>query len=117
MKFCFISSHAPYGSTLARDGIESLLVAASYDMNATVLFMGDGVLQLVAEQEPGELPQKNTGAMLQALEMYGIENILVCREDMLVFGLQAEQLLLKAKQVSRSDIPGIIREQDRVLNF
>ncbi len=117
MKIAIISSRAPYGSTLARDALETLLVAASYDLETTILFMGDGVFQLLNNQSPGTILQKNIGAMLQALEMYGVENILVCQEDLQERGLAGSQLLASCHPVSRSKIPGILRDQERVLNF
>ena len=55
--------------------------------------------------------------MLQALEMYGIENVLVCQEDLLERGLKKEDLLLTPQLIERSDVPHILREQDRVLTF
>ncbi|WP_281648620.1 sulfurtransferase complex subunit TusC [Parendozoicomonas sp. Alg238-R29] len=116
-KVCIISTHAPYGSPSVKDGIDTLLVAASYGMDASLLAMGEGVLQLLKHQTPDTLPQKNTGAMLQALEIYGIESVYVCHEDLEERGLTEDDLLLSPQLIQRNQIPQLLKEQDRILNF
>lgn len=116
-KVCIVSSHAPYGSIAVRDGLESLLVAASFDMDATLLTLGDGVLQLLEGQNPDALPQKNTGSLLQALDIYGVENIYACQEDLDERGLTQGDLLLTPHIISRSQVPTLLQEQDSILNI
>ncbi len=114
---CIISSHAPYGSTLVRDGIETLLVAASYDFEAALLVLGEGVLQLLESQSPDALPQKNTASMAQALELYGVEKIYVCREDLVTFGLDERDLLLSVQLINHADVADLLQNYDHVLSF
>ncbi len=117
MKICFIATHSPYGSTLARDAIESLLVAATFDQEGSLLAMGDGVYQLLDNQQPDSLPQKNTSSMIQALEMYGVEDIYVCHEDLEERGLTVQDLVTPVRTVERGALPSLLKEQDRILNF
>ena len=42
--------HSPYGSSLARASIDVALAAAAFDQAVSLLFVGDGVLQLLPEQ-------------------------------------------------------------------
>ncbi|MTI12340.1 sulfurtransferase complex subunit TusC [Sansalvadorimonas verongulae] len=116
-KICIVSSHSPYSSTSVRDGIESLLVAASFDMDASLLVLGDGILQLLNKQAPESLPQKNTGSLLQALEIYGVESIYVCEQDLVDRGLTQDDLILTPTIISRSQVPSLLQEQDSILNF
>ncbi|MCV6605105.1 MAG: DsrE family protein, partial [Porticoccaceae bacterium] len=65
----FILRSAPYGSSLAREGLEAVLAAASLGQNVSVLFMDDGILQLTRHQQPGQIGQKNNASMAAALPM------------------------------------------------
>ncbi|GAA4648170.1 sulfurtransferase complex subunit TusC [Kistimonas scapharcae] len=116
-KICIISTRPPYGSTAAKDALDTALVSASYDMDTSLLFLGDGIYQLIKGQQPEGLPQKNPGAMLQALEMYGIENVLLCREDMYDRGLQESDLTIPVQLLTRKEIGTWLTQQDRVFNF
>ena len=117
MKICIISTHAPYGTSLSRDAIETLLVTASYGFDATLLVMGDGVLQLLADQDPTAIAQKSTASLLQAAKMYGVERLLVCREDLHERGLSQEDLIDSLQFVAREQIASLVREHHRVLAF
>ncbi|CAM3650132.1 sulfurtransferase complex subunit TusC [Parendozoicomonas haliclonae] len=114
---CILSSHTPYGSTLVRDGIETLLVAASYDLDTALVALGPGILQLLKEQAPDALPGKNTSSMLMALELYGVESVYVCQEDLHEYGLTCEDLLIETKAIARSELAGLLSSFDHVLNF
>ncbi len=116
-KICIISTRPPYGSTAAKDALDTALVSASYDQDTSLLFLGDGIYQLIKGQQPEALPQKNPGAMLQALEMYGIENVLVCHEDMLERSLQESDLTIPVHLLARKEIGRWLAQQDRVFNF
>ncbi len=49
-KLLFISRHAPYGSSLARDALDAVLASSAYDQQLSLLFMDDGVFQLLKNQ-------------------------------------------------------------------
>lgn len=92
----FILRSAPYGTTLAREGLEAALAAAALGQKVSVLFMDDGVFQLLKDQQPGHIGQKNSGAMVAALPMYDIEHCF------------AEHSSLTARHLNPSEIdPGI----------
>ena len=116
-KICIISSHSPYGTTHVRDGIETLLVSASYDLAASLLVLGEGVLQLIDQQNPDVLPQKNCAAMLQAAELYGVEAIYACQEDLDQYGLTEADLQPRPTIVVRNEVPAMLQTFDHILNF
>ncbi len=116
-KICIISTRPPYGSTSAKDALDTALVSASYDQDTSLVFLGDGIYQLMKGQQPEGLPQKNSGAMLQALEIYGIEQVLLCSEDMVERGLQEKDLIISVQLLNRMAIAEWLADQDRVFNF
>lgn len=116
-RICIVSTRPPYGSTAARDALDTALVSASYGQETSLLFLGDGIYQLIKEQQPEGLPQKNPGAMLQALAVYGIEDVRLCRDDMTDRGLQESDLAIPVRLLERNTVGNWLARQDRVFNF
>lgn len=116
-RICIISSHGPYGSTHVRDGIETLLVSASYDFKSSLLVLGEGILQLMKSQAAQTLPQKDTAAMIQAAELYDVDSIYACQEDLDQFGLSTDDLVLNTTVIARTEVSHLLQNFDRILNF
>jgi tRNA 2-thiouridine synthesizing protein C len=76
-KILFISRHPPYSSSTAREALDALLAASAYDQDLSLLFMDDGVFQLLKEQDSSMLEQKNIAAILPVLSVYDIDNIYI----------------------------------------
>ncbi|MCY4473325.1 MAG: sulfurtransferase complex subunit TusC [Kistimonas sp.] len=116
-KFCVISTRAPYASTAVRDALETLLAAASCDLQGTLLALGDGVFQLLANQNPENVAQKNTGAMLGLLPLYGIDRVYACEEDIKERGLDGCPMAGQIQRIPRKEIAQLLAQQHWVLNF
>ncbi|UTW45835.1 sulfurtransferase complex subunit TusC [bacterium SCSIO 12696] len=87
----FVFRCPPYGSSLAREGLEAALATASLGQTVSVLFMDDGVWQLV-QQQATVIEQKNISAMASALPLYGVEQCFVDKQSLTVRQLDAETI-------------------------
>lgn len=112
-----IQRTAPYGSSLAREGIDYVLTSAAYDQNISLLFLGDGVFQLLAEQDSKNIQLKNQLSALEVLPLYDIENLYITEEDLSERHLNKKQLGLNVNIISRSDVHALIAQQDHVVGF
>lgn len=113
-----ICSHAPYGSILAKEGLDAILAAGVYEQNLSVLFIDDGVFQLLPHQNPSQIQQKNLGSALTALPLFGIETIYIEQESLDERGLKVTDLLLdEAIVLLRQDIAALLEQQHQVFNF
>lgn len=74
-KILFVMRQSPYGSNLAREALEAVLAAGSFEQQVSVLFMDDGVLQLLGDRQTGQTGRKNHCAMLQALPLYEVDQL------------------------------------------
>ncbi|KUJ84674.1 sulfurtransferase complex subunit TusC [Microbulbifer flavimaris] len=109
---------APYGSALAREGLEAVLAAAAMDQAPDVLFLGDGVFQLTADQAPQEIGQKSLYRNLQALPMFGVERIYVCRQSLADRGISTESIAVPGIEVELVTDPGaLLARYQHVLSF
>lgn len=112
-----IQRTAPYGSSLAREGIDYVLTSAAYDQNISLLFLGDGVFQLLGKQDSKSIQLKNQLSALEVLPLYDIENLYLTEEDLAERNLSKEQLGLSVNIISRNDVHALIAKQDHVVGF
>jgi tRNA 2-thiouridine synthesizing protein C len=117
-KLLFVTRHAPYGTASARDALDAVLTAAAYEQDISLLFMDDGVFQLLRQQEPQGLEQKNFAATLPVLPLYEVENIYVHLESMEKRAITPADLVLDNVQLIDSSAVGeLFNQQDQLLSF
>lgn len=108
---------APYGSSLAREGLDFVLTSAAYDQNISILFLSDGILQLSVNQNSKAIGLKNHKGALDVLPLYDIENLYAIEEDILERGIKPEQLIDGIKIISRSKGKALISKHNKVIGF
>ena len=117
-KLLFISRHAPYGSSLAKDALDAILAASAYDQQLSLLFMDDGVFQLMANQDTNEIQQKCFSAILPVLPLYEINSIYVHYESLIKRQITINELVLDGVQIIDSTaISNLLAQQDHLLSF
>ena len=112
-----ILSQSPYNGSLAREAIDYCLAAAAFEQHIQLLFIGDGVLQLLTEQRPESISQKNVAKTLSALPIYGIDKLFVDQEALDRYGLSDEQLCLPISKVTPSQMADMLANATHTLNF
>ena len=122
MSFCkkilVVSRQAPYGTGVAREALDAALAAAIYEQDLSLLFMDDGVFQLLKGQDSGDISQKRISANLQALPLYGVEKIFVHSESLEMRKITTDELVLDDLQLlSSSEIGQLMSEHDQILSF
>ena len=61
-----VSRQAPWAGPAAREALDIALAGGAFDLPIGLLFLDDGVFQLVAGQQPQRIEPKDLGAHLQA---------------------------------------------------
>jgi tRNA 2-thiouridine synthesizing protein C len=111
----FIFTQAPHNNPQAREGVESLLASAAFDQQPAVLFMGQGVLQLVPQgEQPGA---KNLNKMLQALELYGVEHIYICRDSLATYALTPDLLTPSGQLIGQDECCQVMQQSQWAVRF
>jgi len=117
-KILLISRQAPYGKSTAREAIDIALAASVYDQDIGILFMDDGVFQLLKNQQSQLIDQKNIGAILPALDLYGIEKVYVHQESLDARAIKLDELVFDDLQLlNNKDVGNLLGEQDQLLSF
>lgn len=113
----YLFRSAPHGNNAAREGIDALLAASAYCENIHVFFIGDGVLQLLAGQNPQGILSKHYAPMFKLFELYDVEHIFVCQASLEERGVSQAELLIDAEYLSREQITQYLSGAGKVLTF
>jgi tRNA 2-thiouridine synthesizing protein C len=72
--------------------LDIVLAGGAFDLPIGLLFLDDGVFQLAAGQNAKALQQKDLSANLQALPMFGVEELFACTDSAAARGLSTLSL-------------------------
>ncbi|MDE0273554.1 MAG: sulfurtransferase complex subunit TusC [Gammaproteobacteria bacterium] len=113
-RILFLLNRAPYGSSYALEAIEAILVAGVFDQEVSVLFKGDGLYQLLDEQDGGAVGGRTVGKMLGAVPEYGVTDLFACRHSAERLGLGDANLCLPVTWLDYAEQRRLINHQDIV---
>ena len=116
-RFLLVCRRPPYGSSLPREALDVALAAAAFDQDVALLFLGDGVWQLLRSQHADAIGQKPLDQQLSVLPLYDINNVYADAEALLERHLQPADLALPAQLLSVTEITALLGEHDVVLGF
>ncbi|MCL6556057.1 MAG: sulfurtransferase complex subunit TusC [Burkholderiales bacterium] len=116
-KFMFVNRKAPYGTIYALEGLEVVLISAAFDQDVSLVFLDDGVYQIVKGQHTKAIDVKNFSPTYRALEGYDIEKLYVLKESLEERGLTVDDLLVDVEVLDAAGMARLMAEQDVVLSF
>ena len=116
-KFMFVNRKAPFGTIYALESLEVVLIAATFDQDVSLVFLDDGVYELVKGQDTAGIGIKNHSKTYRALDGYDVEKLYVERESMQARGLSEAELLVDVKVLSSAEMAALMAEQDVVYSF
>ncbi|MGL4272637.1 MAG: sulfurtransferase complex subunit TusC [Pseudomonas paracarnis] len=82
-----ISRQAPWSGPSAREALDIVLAGGAFDLPIGLLFLDDGVFQLAPNQAAKAVQQKDLSANLQALGLFGIDDVFACSHSLTARGL------------------------------
>jgi tRNA 2-thiouridine synthesizing protein C len=109
--------HSPYGSSMGKVSVDTVLATAAFDCQPTVLYMGEGVLQLKPEQNAEAINQKTIGKQLASFPMYDVEQIYVEAEAAARYGLDLENAPVTSKAVNSDEIYALLNTSQHILSL
>ncbi|OPK09895.1 MULTISPECIES: sulfurtransferase complex subunit TusC [Pseudomonas] len=113
-----ISRQSPWSGPSAREALDIVLAGGAFDLPIGLLFLDDGVFQLAANQDARALQQKDLSANLQALPMFGVEDLFVCGDSAAERGLDPRALSLEEAQVlTAGEISALIDRYHQVITL
>ncbi|WP_227551217.1 sulfurtransferase complex subunit TusC [Kangiella sp. HZ709] len=109
---CFIFNKPPYGQESGKELLDICLMCSAFEMPITVIFQGDGVLQLIENQQPDILNIKNYSKTFKALKLYGVETVLIDAAGLEKHQLVTENILNIGEIANSKIIQNVIQNTD-----
>ena len=116
-KFMFVNRKAPYGTVYALEALEVVLISAAFDQDVSMVFIDDGVYELVKGQQTKAIDMKNFSPAYRALEGYDIEKLYVDEESLKARGLTTKRLLVPVEVLNSEQLAELMDQQDVVISF
>ncbi|WP_367679865.1 sulfurtransferase complex subunit TusC [Buchnera aphidicola] len=114
----FVFSNAPHGDHCSREGLDYVLASSLFFQKIGLFFIGDGVFQILKNQQPKKIFSKNYISAFCILPTYNFSNFFVCSNSLLERGLTKEfNFLLKVCLLNKNHIREEINKFSIVLNF
>lgn len=110
-----INRQAPWSGPGAREALDIALAGGAFDLPIGMLFLDDGVFQLATAQQPLNLEQKDLSANLQALPMFGVEELFAAQRSLDERAIT--ELSLPAECIDDRQISALIDRFDQVITL
>ncbi|OAE13246.1 sulfurtransferase [Pseudomonas simiae] len=109
-----ISRQPPWSGPSARESLDIVLAGGAFDLPIGLLFMDDGVFQLAPHQDAKAVQQKDLSANLQALGLFGIDDVFACSHSLAERGLAPPT---SAQALGSEQISQLIDRYDQVITL
>ena len=115
-KVLIVNRRPPHGTLAIKDGIDLALISSAFGQSLSVLFLEDGVYQLLKNQRPEGIGAKDHASTLAVFEIYEVSNVFVDDAALQERALSEADLSIQATRLSLSDISQLMEDQDIILN-
>jgi tRNA 2-thiouridine synthesizing protein C len=92
-KFMYLNRRAPFGTIYAWESLEVILIGAAFDQEVSLMFVDDGVYQLVKGSNTSESDMKNFTPTYRTLGDYGVRHMYVDKASLEARGLTQDDLI------------------------
>ncbi|WP_261816521.1 sulfurtransferase complex subunit TusC [Vibrio gallicus] len=116
-KLGFIFSAAPHSTAQGREGLDAILATSALSEDISVIFVGEGVLQLLKRQQPQAILSRDYIAAFRLLELYDVEDIFICETSLSKYGVVKKDLILDGELLTPSQVAQKMSECIQILRF
>ena len=114
-KIMHVLRQAPHGTIYTYEGLEMILIMATYDQDISVVFIGDGVSALKKGQETSAIGIKGFAKTFMALDGYDVEKLYVDQLSLEERGLTEDDLVVAVEVLNSEEIGCLMKDQDVII--
>jgi tRNA 2-thiouridine synthesizing protein C len=112
-----INQSAPYGTSHASESLDLAMIAGTFGQEISLFFIGDGVFQLLREQNPEIKGVKNLSKVMKSLVFFEVDKLYVCEHSMHERGLTQDNLCVSAVPLTQTTISEHLSSHSRIMVF
>lgn len=112
-----VISQTALTGTSFKESIDLALVCAAFDQTVNLIFVNNGVYNMMQKQNFQTLGDKNQLDILKALEFYDIDNIYVEKESLERRNITTENMINGCQTVTSAEIREFHVQSNHVVNI
>ncbi|GLX80410.1 protein TusC [Thalassotalea insulae] len=112
-----LNTCAPFCAPDAKDALDIAMIMGSYEQETHLFFKGDGVWQLVAQQQPAQINVKDFLKTFAAFEFYDLEHLYVCEQSLIERGISANFHIDGVKVLAAEPFAEALKQHATILTF
>ena len=119
MKIAFLFRTSPHGTSISREGLDAILAATAFcePNDIGIFFIDDGVLNLIDNQQPEIIQQKDFIRAFKLLDLYDVEQRFICTASLQKFKLDNRELILSCEKIDRSLLLEKLNHAEKLFTF
>ena len=112
-----LNSKAPYSNTAGKDALDIALIFGSFEQPTSLFFQGDGVWQLIQQQNGSIISVKDYLKTFAAFEFYELENIYICQESLYQRNLTTDFHIDQVQVLAKNEFAEKLAAHHTILRF
>jgi len=112
-----INTKAPFSHAIAKEAMDVALIYGSYEQDTHLFYQGDGVYQLIDNQQPDKIAIKDFLKTFSAFEFYDLEHIYLCKQSLIERNLLENFHIDNVKVLDTDEFAEALHQHHIILNF
>tara|TARA_Y100001970_G_scaffold74896_1_gene94920 strand:+ start:206 stop:574 length:369 start_codon:yes stop_codon:yes gene_type:complete len=115
--FTFLARTAPYGNNRSNLLMDIALASSVFEQKSNYVFMDDAIYQLLRNQNADHIQTKTFGKAIEAIKLYGINNIYVFEKSLKERSVSLDELVLNPEIINQKQLQKLIRNSENVISL
>ena len=115
--FTFLARTAPYGTNRCNLLMDIALASSVFEQKSNYVFMDDAIYQLLRNQNADHIHTKTFSKAIEALKLYGINNIYVLEKSLTERSVSLDELVLNPEIINRQQLQELVRNSQNVISL
>tara|TARA_B100000427_G_scaffold324044_1_gene328484 strand:- start:606 stop:974 length:369 start_codon:yes stop_codon:yes gene_type:complete len=115
--FTFLARTAPYGNNRSNLLMDIALASSVFEQKSNYVFMDDAIYQLLRNQNADHIQTKTFGKAIEAIKLYGINNIYVLKKSLTERSVSLDELVLNPEIINQKQLQKLIRNSQNVISL
>lgn len=116
-RVAFVFMTAPHGRSTGREGLDAVLATSALTEEIGVFFVGDGVFQLLSNQQPATILARDYIPTFKLMALYDIENCWLCAASLRERGLSESSFIIEPEILEPDLLRQRLDDYDVILRF
>ena len=111
-----VCRHSPYGSQLSRSALDIALAASVFERDLSVLFMDEGVWQLLPDQDASSVDSKNIEKTIDSFPLYDLDSLYVDQHSLTQRQLSQSAIRDQVQLLGEQELPAFLNSFKQIIS-